>query len=397
MGNDKMTDKSRYWIWLSLGLGYSSPKPKYLYNLYDDIRTLYDGGEAELVLSGVLTPQEVNRLLRTPLSKADEIISQAEKLNQKIIDISESEYPSVLRDIENPPAVLYVSGNLPDVDNINTVSVIGTRKATVYGIRTAFELGANLSKAGFVVVSGGALGIDCAAHRGVLQSDGVTICVLGCGIDYDYLRENKAMRQQITHKGALVSEYPPGTSSAPRNFPQRNRIISALCRGLVVVEAPKASGSMITVGFALSQSKDVFAVMGNVDSPYSEGSNALIKDGAIPVTSYKDVAEYYLGVSDTEDSSLSFEDEVLSQVPTKLRSHKDSTRTDNKPVPVHNSSADLSDDERKVYYLIGSDPVHVDTIAEKSGMPVHKVLRIISSLEIGDLIINTEGRYYIIK
>ncbi|MBQ4105491.1 MAG: DNA-processing protein DprA [Clostridia bacterium] len=397
MGNDKMTENTRYWIWLTMGLGYSSPKPKYLASMYDDMKVLYDGGESELRLCGILTEQEISRLLRTPLCNADEVISKAYLLGQNIIDISEPAYPQCLKSIEDPPAVIYVQGNLPDVDNLNTISIIGTRKATVYGVRTAFELGANLSQEGFVVVSGGALGIDCAAHRGVLQADGITICVLGCGIDYDYLRENKAMRQLIAEKGALVSEYPPGTSPTARNFPQRNRIISGLSQGLIVVEAPKASGSMITVGCALSHSRDVFAVMGNVDSPYSEGSNLLIKDGAIPVTSYKDVSEYYLGVSDDDKARLKYDDEVISSVPTKLRASVDSTKTDNKPLPSHNTAVNLSDEESRVYYTIGAQPLHIDTISEKSGLPVYKVLRIISALEMNDLIVNTEGRNYAIK
>lgn len=392
-----MTDSSRYFIWLTLGVGFCSPKPKYLSTIYEDIKTLYDGGEAELRFSGVFTEQEINRLLRTDIAKADSIITEAKNLGYSIIDISEPEYPECLRTIDDPPAVLYIDGKMPHVDSLDTVSIIGTRKATVYGVRTAFELGANLSREGFVVVSGGALGIDCAAHRGVLQSGGITVCVLGCGIDYDYLRENKAMRKQIAEKGAVISEYPPGTSSAPRNFPQRNRIISGLSQGLIVVEAPKASGSMITVGCALSQSRDVFAVMGNVDSPYSEGSNLLIKDGAVPVTSYKDVAEYYLGVRDDNTQALKYSDEIIASVPTKLSSPKDSTKVDNKLLPTHNSSAKLSDEERKVYYTIGAEPMHIDKIAEKSGLPAFKVLRIISTLEMDDLIVNTEGRNYVIK
>ena len=307
-----MTDRNRYWIWLVAGVGYSSPKPRCISSLYKDIKTLYDGGEAELRFCGIFTEGEISRLLKTPLSVADNIIARCKELGYSISDISETSYPQKLRNIDDPPAVMYIDGTLPDMDNLTGISVIGTRKATVYGVRTAFELGANLSKQGFVVISGGALGIDCAAHRGVLQSEGITVCVLGCGINYDYLRENKSMRVQIAQRGAVVSEYPPDTPAASRNFPQRNRIISGLCNGLVVVEAPKASGSMITVGCALSQSRDVFSVMGNVDSPYSEGTNVLIKEGAIPVTSYKDIVEYYRGVDDKKEEAFEYNSEVIN-------------------------------------------------------------------------------------
>ncbi|MBQ8000457.1 MAG: DNA-processing protein DprA [Ruminococcus sp.] len=392
-----MNDSTRYWIWLTQGIGYCNAKLKYLYSQYSDIKTLYDGAEAELRFCGIFTEGEISRLLKTPISIADDIISRCNELGYTIISFDDKDYPECLMSIENPPPVIYVQGVLPDVDNLNSIAIIGTRKATVYGVRTAFELGANLSREGFVVVSGGALGIDCAAHRGVLQQGGVTVCVLGCGIDYDYLRENKGMRQAITDKGAVISEYPPGTASSGRNFPQRNRIISALSKGLVVVEAPKASGSMITVGCALTQGKDIFAVMGNVDSPYSEGSNSLIKDGAIPVTSYKDVAEFYLGVGFEHKPSQRFSDDVIASVPTKLRASTDTTKTDNSPLPIHNLEAVLSEDEKNVYYTIGNEPVHVDMLAELTHLPVHKILTIISVLEMSDLIRDVGGRNYVIK
>ena len=397
MGNDEMTNRTRYYIWLTLGLGFASPKPQRLLSLYRDIKELYDGGERELRFCGIFTENEISKLLKTDISKADAILNRCRELGYDVIDISEETYPQKLRMIEDPPAVLYVEGKLPDIDKLNTIAVIGTRKATVYGVRTAFELGANLSKKNFVVISGGALGIDCAAHRGVLEVGGVTVCVLGCGIDYDYLRENKAMRNKITENGAIVSEYPPGTPSSAHNFPQRNRIISGLSDGTVVVEAPLKSGSMITVNLALSQSRDVFAVMGNVDSPYSAGSNALIKDGAIPVTSYRDIYEYYRGVDDNSDELLPLNDKSIEEVPTKLKSKKDTTKTENKPQPVHRKDISLSSDEETIYYLLGNTPMHIDTIIETAGLPAFRVLRSLSSLEIKGLILNAEGRNYIIK
>ncbi len=391
-----MTDRTLYWIWLSQAVGYASQKPKRVNTLYKDIKTLYEGGEQELRYCGIFTETEITKLLNTPLKISEDIIAVCKDLGYTILDISEEAYPQKLREIEDPPAVLYIAGNLPSFDDKNCVSIIGTRKATVYGIRTAFELGSSLSKKDFIVISGGALGIDCAAHRGVLQSGGITICVLGCGINYDYLKENKGMREQIKVNGAVISEYPPNTAASSRNFPQRNRIISALCEGLVVVEAPKVSGSMITVNCALSQNKDIFSVMGNVDSPYSEGTNALIKDGAIPVTSYKDILEYYIGVSD-EDIKQDYNYEDIAAIPTKLTSRKDTTATENKPVATHKSNTALSDSEREVYYLLGLEPMHIDSIAEKSGLPVHIVTRILSALEMNDLVENVGSRYYSIK
>lgn len=393
-----MTDKTKYYIWLSLGIGFASRKSTQIYSAYEnEMEQLYEGGERELRYYGIFSEQEIERLLHTDISAAEKIINNCKELGYEILDISESKYPHNLRSIEDAPLVLYVDGKMPPLDKIYSVSIIGTRKATVYGIRTAFELGANLSKKGICVVSGGALGIDCAAHRGVLHVAGRTVCVLGCGLDVDYLRENKAMRKQITEKGAVISEYPPGTPVSAHNFPQRNRIISGLTYGTVVVEAPLRSGSMITVNFALEQCRDVFAVMGNIDSPYSEGTNALIKEGAIPVTSYKDIAEYYLDVDDRPDKPVDIPTEAVLAVPNKLKTPVDTTKTDNTPVPVHKENLTLSDEEKTVYYLIGQEPIHVDKIAEMSALPTHKVLRIISSLEIRDLIKNIEGRNYVLN
>ena len=154
---------------------------------------------------------------------------------------------------------------------------------------------------------------------------------------------------------------------------------------------------MITVNFALEQCRDVFAVMGNIDSPYSEGTNALIKEGAIPVTSYKDIAEYYLDVDDRPDKPVDIPTEAVLAVPNKLKTPVDTTKTDNTPVPVHKENLTLSEEEKTVYYLIGQEPIHVDKIAEMSALPTHKVLRIISSLEIRDLIKNIEGRNYVLN
>lgn len=295
-----MNKSTLYYIWLTQGIGYCTTKVKYVFELYPDIEMLYKGGEQELRLCGIFTENEISKLAKIRLADAENVLRRCDELNFKAIDISMKEYPQCLRGISDAPGVIYVSGELPDFEKLDTVSVVGTRKATAYGVRTAFSLGANLAKAGFVVVSGGALGIDCAAHKGVLEQNGIAVCVLGCGIDYDYLLENKALRKCISKTGALVSEYPPGFPPAAHNFPQRNRIISALSKGVIVVEAPLKSGSMITVDFALKQGRDVFAVMGNVDSPYSKGANQLIKEGAVPVTNWQDVAEFYRGLFDEE-------------------------------------------------------------------------------------------------
>lgn len=390
-----MNKSTLYYIWLTQGIGYCTTKVKYIYGLYPDIELLYKGSEQELRLCGIFTENEISKLSKAKLSDAENILKKCQELGYKVYDISMPEYPQRLREIPDAPAVIYIKGELPDFENADTVSIVGTRRATVYGIRTSLSLGANLSKKGFVVVSGGALGIDCAAHRGVLQEKGTAVCVLGCGIDYDYLLENKELRNAIALTGALVSEYPPGTAATSHNFPQRNRIISALSDGVIVVEAPKKSGSMITVDFALKQGKDVFAVMGNVDSPYSAGSNQLIKEGAVPITCWQDVAEFYRGVIDYNTADEAQTEHKVKTIPSK---NKDITaHSENKPVPVHKNVPDLSEDEKKIYLTITDTPVHIDVIAENTGLPSYVVTRAVSSLELKDLIVNTSGRLYAIK
>ncbi|MBQ8795457.1 MAG: DNA-processing protein DprA [Clostridia bacterium] len=390
-----MNKSTLFYIWLTQGIGYCSEKAKYIHNLYPDIEMLYKGGEQELRLCGIFTEREISKLKKTSVSDCEKILNRCIELNFKVYDISMPQYPQRLREIPDAPAVIYVSGELPEFDGFNTISVVGTRRATVYGIRTALSLGANLSKQGFVVVSGGALGIDCAAHRGVLQEKGKAVCVLGCGIDFDYLMENKELRNIIAQTGALVSEYPPGTAAVSHNFPQRNRIISALSDGVIVVEAPKKSGSMITVDYALKQGRDIFAVMGNVDSPYSAGSNQLIKEGAVPITCWQDVAEFYRGVIDYENPKAEMSEETVNLIPSKNKDVK--AHSENKPVPVHKDVAGLTEVERKVYLSLSETPMHIDTIAEKCSMEPFAVIRAISSLEIKDLIENTDGRLYAIK
>lgn len=386
-----------YYIWLTQGIGYCTPKVKYIYELYPDIEKLYNGGEQELRFCGIFTEKEIAKLVGTSLDDAKIILDKCFQLGYKVYDISMSEYPDRLREIPDAPALIYVSGMLPDFEAHKSVSIVGTRKATVYGMRTSLSLGACLSEKGFVVVSGGALGIDCAAHRGVLEKKGTAVCVLGCGIDYNYLLENKELRNAIAATGALVSEYPPGYGAAAHNFPQRNRIISALSDGVIVVEAPKKSGSMITVDFALKQGKDVFAVMGNVDSPYSAGSNQLIKEGAVPITGWQDVYEFYGGLyneaaENKDDNPLSSKAELIPSKNKDINAY-----SENKPVALHKEVPDLSKEEKAVYLSLSETPVHIDDLADKCGLQPFAVIRAVSALELKDLVYNTGGRMYAIK
>ena len=285
----------RHWIWFSQAVGYCTPKAKQVSELYDSIETFYLGGENEWRLSGLFSENEINSMINTPLSVADDILSKCSKYCYEVVSLDNPYYPRCLYDIDDPPAVIYISGMLPDIDDRLSIAVVGTRRASMYGIRSAYSISYNLAKVGITIVSGGALGIDSSSHQGALAAEGVTICVLGCGINYNYLRENAGMRSSITFRGAVISEYPPDTEPFPFHFPQRNRIISALSNGILVVEAGRKSGSLITVNSALEQdpNKKIFALAGPVD-PHFYGSNELVKDKvATLITDYKDIIDSF--------------------------------------------------------------------------------------------------------
>ena len=391
----------RYWIWFTQSIGYSTTKAKQLTYLYDSIEDFFLGGESEWRLSGLFNNKEIEKMTKTPLEISDEIIAKCNHYYYDLVCIDSPEYPECLFDIDDPPAVLYISGALPDIDDRMSIAVIGTRKASMYGIKSSYNMAYQLSKAGVTIVSGGALGVDCSSHLGALAADGVTICVLGCGINYDYLRENAKMRSDITFKGAVISEYPPDTEPKNYHFPQRNRIISALSDGILVIEAGSRSGSLITVNSALEQdaSKKIFALAGPVDSHF-DGSNKLIKNKvATLVTDYKDIIDAFENVYVTTELEVSAQpsDDVIDVIPIKGKPPKDinGLKTyDLSEAPVHKKDINLGEDESKVYYAINYEPVHIDKISEITNLPVFKILPILTTLELRGLIKCVQGRSY---
>ncbi|NQT23051.1 MAG: DNA-protecting protein DprA [Candidatus Omnitrophica bacterium] len=220
----------------------------------------------------------------------DKEIELIEKLGIKVITIDDKEYPSNLKHIYNPPKVLYVKGKIVPKDHYS-IAVVGARKSSTYGRETAARLARELAEKSITVVSGMARGIDTYAHRGALESGGRTIAVLGCGINIIYPPENKSLMEEISKSGAVISEFPINTPPLRRNFPMRNRIISGLSFGVVVVEAAEKSGSLITASLALEQGREVFSVPGRVDTRLSRGTLALIKEGAKLVENVDDILE----------------------------------------------------------------------------------------------------------
>ena len=366
-----MTNSAKYDIWLTLALGFSGPKPKAIHALYNSIEEFYNGGESEWRLSGVLNQKDIEALSSTPLSKALEVIARCNALGITILAFDDPDYPARLMELSDPPAVLYMKGRLPDFSDKLTIAMVGTRNATSYGKKTSHILSGSLAKLGVIIVSGGAVGIDSLSHTAAFEAGGVTVCVLGCGINFPYLTANRRMREDIAVKGAVISEYPPDYPPGKYTFPERNRIIAGLSDGVVVVEAGVKSGSLITARLAAEQGRDVFAVMGNITSPYSQGTNALIKDGAVPVTDFTDITGYYPQFGIVAEGG-----DVVEEIPR------------------HRADIDVSDNARRVYRCITAEPVHIDSIASASGLPVNIVLQALTELELEGLIKVEKGRMY---
>lgn len=434
-----ISENARYWIRITSALGYNNIKIKRISELYSDVSEFISGGIREWKHCGIFTPNEIDKLSKSTLEEADNIILKCSELGYSVISIDDEQYPKRLYNIDTPPAVLYVNGSLPEFDDRLSIAIVGTRRATRYGTDNSFKFAYALAKYSVVIVSVGALGVDCASHRGALSANGITVCVLGCGINYKYLSENEGMRNAIANSGAVISEYPPDEPPLRYNFPARNRIISALSDGLVVMEAGIKSGSLITARSAIDQGKEVFALLGN-NSPQNEGSNSLIKNGlAHPVTDFMDVLNEFNNSRGlyVEDEKLNFDDinfSDLEAVPVKGKKPavKDNSKSNNKnkKVKVSNpvkekkdnkkaskddvkldnqnneasknevlnlKASGLSDVAVKVYEVIGKEPVHIDKIVDELNIPVFKVLSALTQLEMKGLVTAMQGRRYVLK
>ncbi|MEE0060306.1 MAG: DNA-processing protein DprA [Acutalibacteraceae bacterium] len=409
-----MNDTLKYWVWLQACLGYANPKVNVIRRFYPSIIDFYNGGKQEWLLCGCFTKSEMQNLSTFTLEQAQQIIDKCNMLGYKMYTMDMPQYPAQLKEIYDPPAVLYVNGNLPDVDNILSIAMVGTRNSTVNGKRLAYSIAYDLAKSGVVVVSGGALGIDTSSHTGALSAQGTTICVLGCGINYNYLMGNAQMRSSIAKTGAVISEYPPDTAPQKYSFPKRNRIISALSQGVLVVEAGEKSGALITASTALSQNKDVFAIPGDVTNAVAFGTNSLIKQGAKPVTNAMDIIEEY-----TNKYSLTIEeplpideisDNIINSIPNgkkravsvnsivdKNNNTTSVKNTDN--VDINNKVSkkllsDISDNASLIYDIVFEAPSTVDDIIIKTKLTASAVMQALTELELEEAVTRKSGGAY---
>lgn len=303
---------------------------------------------------------------------ADDEIAKAKKNKIQIITFFDDEYPALLKNIYDPPILLYVKGVLPE-DSVPKVAIVGSRIASLYGQRMAKQIAAELAEAGAVIVSGLALGIDAAAHEGALLPKGITCAVLGSGLAQIYPTQNKKIADRIIERGALISEYPVQMLPKPQFFPVRNRIISGLSHGVLVIEAGDRSGALITADLALEEGREVFALPGNVDSDRSKGTNSLLKQGARLVTSAQD---------------------ILDELRLKIVSQKEKNDLRNKEEAIKVAGLD-SDSIKLLSFLDTEEGVSADTLIEKSALTANKVLGLLSLLEIKKLIKSLPGKNFI--
>ncbi|MBQ8449129.1 MAG: DNA-processing protein DprA [Clostridia bacterium] len=289
-------DTAVYYIWLSLRCGAGSEAPSFLLSHFSTPKDIYEADEDALARALPGRAGLVASLCDKDIETAQRVYDYCLRANVGIITLESPLYPERLRSIHAKPIVLYFKGTFPDVDKNVLISCVGTRKCSEKGARLAYTLGADLAAAGAIVVSGMALGIDTMCARGALSAGGRTIAVLGCGIDRVYPQENKELMRDIMEHGAVITEYAPGMVPNGKHFPVRNRIISGLSLGTVVVEAGRGSGALITAEHAGKQGRDVFAVPGDVDNKFYMGTNDLISEGAKMVRSAADILSEYESV-----------------------------------------------------------------------------------------------------
>lgn len=358
-------------------------------------REIYESDRTGRILSGVFSKAQLDRLERTPLKNAQAAIETCSRNGWKIYTLADREYPEGLRRLADRPLVLYVDGDISYLNSSVCIGVVGTRKPSYESIAVARKLSADMAAMKAVVISGGALGIDSAAHEGALEADGKTLCIMGCGLGCGYLKDNEALRRKISASGALVTEYPPFKDVTRASFPERNRIISGISMGVLVIEAGERSGSLITARRAVEQGRDVFAIPGSVLSTAYTGVNRLIRDGAKAVTCAEDVLSAYemmyperLDLTAKAPDVISVKPEAEA-FPTKVKPEMPAV-----PKTGKEPSAGLDPDSLAVYKLFGSEPLHADDICAESGMPMAKVLSALMILEMENLVEATEGRCY---
>ncbi len=411
-----------YWIWLTTRKGLRRSTVRQLLEYFETAEDIYFAGDGEYRLAGV-GEAERQALAQKDLEEAREILRRCGEADIHVASCRDAQYPNRLRNIPDPPVLLYYTGVLPPVDDAPLVAVVGSRRSSAYGLSCAKRLGFQIAMCGGIVVSGLALGGDAMAMVGAVSARKPVVGVLGCGVDVVYPRQNRHLYEDVRRVGCLISEYPPGTPPRKGHFPARNRILSGLSVGVVVVEAPAKSGALITASQALEQGRDLFAVPGNIGVPACAGSNRLLKEGAYLVESGWDVMQMYQALYPGRVTEYR-EGQRLEASPGELRTYgrapeaapqlvaeppPEGPEPAEKPASADKKSVDnpapggyidvqavldtVSPDERAILLQLET-PRHVDQLAEACAMTAGRVLASLTLLEIKQYITRLPGNRY---
>lgn len=375
----------KYYIALQAVLGAGSCKPTSVLKHFGDPRAVFTAEATALKSCGLFSAGELKRIASADFENAEEIIEKCKSNGIDIIPLGSDLYPYPLSVIENPPLLIYVKGELPDFEKTPSVCIVGPRKVSDFGKKAAFSLGYRLARAGITVVSGGALGTDTNAHAGALRADGKTVLVMGCGILNGYLSENRALREAVSENGCLISEYPPESPATRYSFPVRNRILSALTLGTIVVEAGEKSGALITARHAYEQGRDVFVIPGTPDKKEYAGSNALLRDGAKPLLDASDIFnEYIVRFPDKINIERAFKDKISEPAAEKCEKFE----------KIEKNSVEALSKEAKIVYNCIDKPKFLPEEIQNTGLSSAQVLSALTELEMEFLIKALPGGMY---
>ncbi len=352
-----------YWVGFNMVRGIGAVRFKALIDFFGSLQLAWEAPYDALREAGIPQKSLDNFILLRKKIDLERIWQRIKEKGIQVMTWEDDLYPARLKEIDQPPPVLYVRGEIITEDHL-AVAVVGTRKVTSYGRQVTEELAANLGANGVTVVSGLARGVDAIAHEGVLKAGGRTIAVLGCGVDRIYPPEHTRLADKIIERGAIISDYAPGTPPDSVNFPPRNRIISGMSVAVVVIEAGETSGALITSAFAADQGRDVYAVPGNIYAPQSTGTNRLIQQGAKPLLKPGDVVE----------------DLHMTKVIEKTAARK--------VIPA-------SELEAAIISVLNSEPLHIDEICVSAGLSIEKVSATLTLMELKGMVRQIGGMNYV--
>lgn len=393
-------DKTLLWLWLTTKKIHENNQ-RHLWEKYGGIEHIYNETSYDVLW---LSNTEKRLLSDKDLTNAREVLLKTKNAGASVITYDDDIYPEILKNIADPPFVLYVKGKLLNMDKELGIGVVGTRKNSEYGRKITHDICCDLTSAGVVIVSGLARGIDTIAANAAISTGGRTVGVLGCGIDVVYPAENTKIYESVSEHGMIITEYPPGTSPYGYNFPRRNRIIAGLSRGVLVTEAPIKSGALITAHIAMEEGRDVFAIPRGIDSRFAGGNN-LIQNGAKLVFNYKDILnEYpYMRLTPAANQHIRKKDAFIPVEESKPQVQNISPEIEEKNEKdmykeryeeIYNK---CNASEKKLIDLIGKNTVHIDELVRGSGMETGKVNTMLMIMEMRKIIRKLPGNKYELK